>query len=150
MKPFYEDRESPYEHTVLVFPKEWVGTKLPANWHPDRGSQDQLFEITLADVEDGGKEYKATAWPSYYANGPCHEDWVGYPGMGTVSVYSYLQHYCACHRKTDAAEAGADTDDECEGDRFKVKSITAPAHLPGVVLYSETLKAADLTPPEAD
>jgi hypothetical protein len=147
--PYYEDEDCPYKHCRLVFPKSWIGTRLPAQWqhpvdHPD-ADQRHHFLIELEDTEDGGKIYTARSWPSYHG-----DDSAGWgpddPRMTHLHIYTYQEHYCACHRKSDAEAAGAGTDDECEGERFAVRSITAPEHLPGVVLYSETLTAEELTP----
>ena len=139
----YYDQDYLHKHTQLVFPKEWIGTKLPAPWqHPLFGKppgtdQTEHFEIELLDTQDG-KVYKAKHNAFYEEQFP--ED-----TETTVQIYMFVHHYCPCHRKIDALAAGADTDEECEGERFVVQSVTAPAHMPGLVLYSETLDAKTLT-----
>lgn len=141
--PYYESTCMPYQHTRLVFPREWLGTTLPNPWkHPvfEDNAEDQRthFAIELLDTQDG-TVYGARAWPHY-------EDPMSFDdeSEATVHIHMFLEHYCACHRKIDAAAAGADTDEECEGERFVVKSITAPEWMPGLVLYSETMTAEEL------
>lgn len=138
---YYDEKQPPDKYTALMFPKEWIGTKLPAPWrHPMRApgsDQARHFEIELLDTQDG-KVYKTKSWAFYQEE---------FPGDTETSVHIYMfrDHYCPCHRKIDALAAGADTDEECEGERFVVQSITAPAHMPGLILYSETEDAKTLT-----
>lgn len=143
---YYKDSSVPYRYTCLVFSKSWIGTKLPDQWeHPLFGTKakaglptDQMehFLVELLDTEDG-KVYKIRTWSHYELPSARFKD-------TTVHTYMYREHYCSCHRKADARSAGADTDEECEGERFVVQSITAPEHLPGLVLYSETRTAKEL------
>jgi hypothetical protein len=141
LEPYYEDEDAPYKHARLCFPKDWIGTKLPAQWkHPAKhpgSDQTYYFQIDLLDTRDG-KVYKTKSWPHY-------EDAYAQDTHTTINIYMFLEHYCACHRKCDARDAGADTDEECEGERFVVKSITCPTRTGGLVLYSETDDANTLT-----
>jgi hypothetical protein len=149
--PYYEDEDMPYTHTRLVFPVGWIGTKLPDQWkdtmHIDsqgvkRGEckdDTRYFVIELLDTTDG-KVYLDSNWP-------CYEQVYKDSVLTTIHIYLFLEHYCSCHRKCAAKDAGADTDEECEGERFKVKSITCPTHTGNLVLYSETQKADELMVP---
>ncbi len=142
MNIYYDMCKFPYAHSRLVFPVSWIGTKLPPA-PKNRDDYDKVeypqtaFEIELLDTQDG-KIYKGYSWAHY------EDAWTYGNTETTVHIYMFLEHYCACHRKIDALDAGADTDEECEGERFLVRSITAPAHLPGLILYSETLTLDEL------
>ncbi len=55
MKPYYIDEDCPYRHTRLMFPKEWIGTKLPKEWEHSGADQTEYFKIELVDTEDNNK-----------------------------------------------------------------------------------------------
>jgi hypothetical protein len=124
-----------------------------ANLHVEskRGSDDYYrLRVEYRDATDGAlyERHIYTAWedvndvwfPGF------DEDWNPLNAgrvVRALMAYWYGQHHCPCHRKQDAREAGAVTDDECEGDRFQIRRIWDPAH-PNLILYSETMDAAEL------
>lgn len=130
----YEESRSWKNIWLLQFPKEWIGTHLPLaplcrkDYDLREVFSPEAFEIELLDAKDG-KIYFVKTWAAYEE---------GENGLWQVHHYMFAEHYCACNRKLDASKQGAVTDDECEGDRFKIRSITAPATLPDVLLYTET------------
>jgi hypothetical protein len=157
--PFYLTDDSPEFHTILMFPRVWIGTILPKEWkHPDRGGVDQTrcLVVEYLDTESDrleGLVYEGAAirrnmsghpglviptpyWPMY-------EEYSDEYGNTSLHRYFYQEHECACHRKMVVSgayeEYYGDLDDECEGDRFKILGIYAPEFLPGINLFSEVL-----------
>lgn len=106
----------------LLFTREWMVEHLPKDM-----TQDAL-DVLLLDDSDG-KVYRAKHFAALSETYDEHGTW-------SLNRYVYEDHYCACHRKTDARRAGADTDDECDGFRFQVLSVESP-NLPGLTLYTE-------------
>ncbi len=134
MSPYYVDHG---RCRILVFPRTWIGTILPVgSFSTKQGESKYLFEVTLLDTRDG-KEYLSREYA-------CYEDPAVFDNsLAAVQEYMYADHFCACHRKIAAANAGADTDEECEGERFLVKSIRG-LNTPNLVLYSETMSLDEL------
>src|SRR5687768_1950454 len=87
-----------------------------------------VWPCELLDTQDG-KSYFARTWPHY-------EEAMFNDGMMMAKIYMLHDHYCACHRKQDALSGGADTDCECEGERFLVKAVRPTGSQ--LILYSET------------
>jgi len=106
----------------LLFTREWMEGHLP----PDMASD--ALDVLLLDDSDG-KTYHARHFAAY-------SETDGEDGTWSLTPYAYEDHYCSCHRKADARKAGADTDDECDGYRFRVLSVESPS-LPGLTLYTE-------------
>lgn len=132
------DRGSEQGPAYLLFLPAWGDKHLPPGWQ--RGDANTL-RVVLLDAEDG-KRYE-TRMPAFYE---ADRTFIPLDFEGVVrhlQLYMYEDHFCACHRKIAAGAAGADTDEECEGERFKVERIEAP-DLPGLVLYSETMTADEL------
>jgi hypothetical protein len=119
------------EVTCLVFPSDWIGTKLPPQWisgGPDK--EQRHFKVTLIDTETG-KAYDTWMWCFY--EDCSYED-------TTVQRYMYQDHHCPCHRKISLESQIPGLDDECTGERFLIESITAPKFTGELVLYSEVFK----------
>ena len=122
---------------ALVFTKEWMDAHLPKQ--RSHGGLD----VTLLDQNDG-KTYKTKIYAAYEDkpttayNDTYDREFEVYQLMG----YFYGMHHCPCHRKQDAAAAGAVTDTECEGRRFDILKITPPDS--DLILYSETMRAEEL------
>lgn len=130
----------------LAFPRRWIGSTLPDNWGP--GGDGEHFRVELLDSSDG-KIYIASMWPHYEPDD--HAEYWSKDGFSfdepfaSVQLYMYRHHFCACHRKEAARKHGAVIDnEECEGERFVVRSITAPAFMLGAILYSEMKELAAL------
>lgn len=122
----------------------------PAWWAahmPKSGSN--LLRVEYLDRTDN-KRYEAAmyaAWDDFnevWFPG-FDEDWnhLNATGVKALKEYFYNDHHCPCHRKQDARAAGADTDEECEGDRFPILRIWWPG-LPNLILYSEVLTSEEL------
>jgi hypothetical protein len=110
----------------------------------------------LADILDrtDGKIYRVPMYVAYEEGreGALDEEYNWVDDLDSLQGYFYCCHCCSCHRKTYAKSAGADTDEECEGNRFAFQQITYP-NLPGLIHYSETmtdeeLEATLVDPPE--
>jgi hypothetical protein len=122
----------------LLFTQEFKSVYLPGD-----GTND--FEMELFDSTDGSV-YRRNVYVAYEddvtvivdGDGNCRD-------VMSLHGYFYAEHYCPCNRKLDAQRLGAVVlDEECEGDRFRIRSITHPG-LPGLVLYSETVREDELT-----
>lgn len=130
-----------YGGQILAFTKAWADKHLPPT------STSNGLKAELLDTTDG----KIYTMPIYTAfenkdmrRHVMDDDWKDVVAE-SLQDYFYGQHHCPCHRKQDAAKAGAvvelDPKDglyPCEGRRFVIKSITAPG-VPHVILYSETM-----------
>lgn len=130
--------EGPYYARHLGFTREWAEANLP------KSGTSNGFEIYLLDTKDGNKEYKTpgyVAWDCHSDMGFMSEDW-DYIELISLQAYFYGAHHCACHRKQDAATAGATTDDKCEGRRFLISRICVPGE--DLILYSETMDDEEL------
>jgi hypothetical protein len=125
---------------ALVFTEEWRKKFLPVE-----GAKSGMcdgFNVLLKDKTDGAT-YKTKLYVAY--DDSCNES-IFDEDYNTIEItlqsvmgYFYGSHYCPCHRKQDAKGAGAIVEnDECEGDRFLIESITCP-DLPNLILYSETI-----------
>lgn len=153
--PFYAFSDAPEPHTMLWFPKHWIGTILPAEWkHPTfNPGTDQTYHFVVEYLDtETHRVVGADSAPMNYGSGlviptrywPHYEE---YPDdeYGNISIhrYFYQDHECACHRKSivesNRPDLYGDLDDECEGERFKIRAIYAPEHLPGIILFSEVL-----------
>jgi hypothetical protein len=123
----------------LVFTPAFAEAFLP------RESSTELI-IELLDTTDGNtyrhKMYAAYDDAGY--NSILDQDWNCIDGLIGLQGYFYAEHYCPCHRKDYASDAGAIIEnDECEGRRFLVRSITCEK-LPDLILYSETMSEDEL------
>lgn len=125
---------------ILVFTEAFKEEVLRDN---DYGNNH--IQITLLDTTDQ-KRYTMALYLAYQNKGMEFEvmddDWQPHRLLG-LSDYFYCQHHCPCHRKTDAKRAGADTDEECEGNRFLIEKIVFP-EWPELILFSETMDETDL------
>lgn len=109
---------------------------------PKQGSYD--FSVTLLDTDTGNRH----SIEIYAAYGDLGESWVYGEDFNTVDTYSlqlyfYDSHYCPCHRKNDAKRCGANTDEECEGNRFLIEKI-GPKDQSNLILYSEIMTLEEL------
>ena len=122
---------------LLTFSHSWLNKYLPSLDCNERGA----LRVVLLDTEDG-KNYETWMVAAYeqfpLLLGPTEQD-----VFLTLQGYFYSEHHCSCHRKSAALQAGANTDEECEGNRFLIERIEAP-NLPGLVLYSETMSLEEL------
>jgi hypothetical protein len=128
----------------LAFTKEWAARSLPPDMSGINHDR-RAVKVDLLDTSDG-KVYE-TWMPMAlelkdFRRCVMDRDW-NEVVVESMHDYFYGQHHCPCHRKCDAKAAGADTDGECEGSRFKIQSITAPG-CPHVILYSETMTEHEL------
>jgi hypothetical protein len=103
----------------------------------------QRLAIVLRDTEDG-KTYRASL-PCCLEK--CSEQVFNHKAGEVVTVtqlqdYFFSAHFCPCHRKAAALDGGADTDEECTGDRFLVERITVQGS--DLILYSEVYSADEL------
>lgn len=122
----------------LLFTPEFRSARLPAD-----GTSD--FDVELLDSTDGAIYRRKM---SVACEGDASRVVADADGnvreVMSLHGYFYAEHYCPCNRKLDAQRSGAVVeDDECEGDRFRIRSITCPG-LPGLVLYSETMDEGEL------
>lgn len=117
----------------LGFEKSWQEEFLP------KSSSHDLI-VTLLDQSDG-KTYSNPIHTAYddcltY----CRKD-SEYLELNHLMPYVYGSHYCSCHRKTDARNAGAIVKNEdCEGNRFLIQSIMYQ----DLILCSETMSIEEL------
>lgn len=121
----------------LVFTPAFRAARLP----PSGGDH---FDAEILDTSDG-KAYRVKMYVAYDEGrrGTLDADFNWVDGLDSLQSHFYGCHCCPCHMKHYAASAGAETDDECEGDRFVFRSITYEG-LPGLILYSETMTAEEL------
>jgi hypothetical protein len=126
----------------LVFSQNLRNVWLPADC-------ENALTVVLLDAEDGKEYATANFFTAYERNGypfrvmDADRNEPRPPAAAALQDYFYADHHCPCHRKADARRAGAVTDEECEGDRFKIARIECPK-LPGLVLYSETMDSEEL------
>ena len=134
----------------LILDPEWWAAEMPpgVSGPKDEVHDPYALQVVYLDRQDG-KTYETkiyVAWDSrievYFAPRDPAGVWEPLSGK-LLQEYFYGQHHCPCHRKQDVSELGADTDDECEGDRFPIVKIFAPAH-PELILYSETMEREEL------
>lgn len=129
---------------LLGFTQEWRDEFLPRGVGSGPGYDNKALLVKLLDTQDG-KVYD-TWLPAAYNDAAeimmLDADWNPVPAW-TLLSYFYFHHHCPCHRKCDAKDLGADTDEECEGDRFLIQSITCE-NFPKLVLYSETIGEEEL------
>lgn len=119
---------------LLCFSPAWRDANLPPEMS-QTNYDGNAFTVYLLDTQDG-KEYE-THLPAAY-------ELADYPDNAlTLQDYLYGSHHCQCHRKCDAKDQGADTDEICDGERFVIARIESPT-LPGLILYSETLTETEL------
>jgi hypothetical protein len=134
-----------YNGVALMFEKRWAKDKLPVGIGDVDYRRDAL-RVVLLDTEDN-KEYITAMSASWQHDDQylMDRDYNELPIESThLQAYFYGSHHCPCHRKDDARRAGAAVkDDECEGNRFRIKEITC-AELPGLILYSETIPVHEL------
>jgi hypothetical protein len=132
-----------YSPAVLVFTSAWADQWLPSSLYNPKA-----LKLVLKDTLDGRlyDTWISCAYQHRELNnlpGVLDTNWDVVEGM-CLMPYFYSCHHCPCHRKQDAKAAGADVpDDECEGTRFLIHEIVAPA-LPRLVLYSETRTPEEL------
>lgn len=137
-----------YTSVHLAIEPDWWKEHMPDEPKIGQGKGNVLCAEYL-DTTDG-KLYQT---PMYAAWADCpevyfevwDENWnpVTAQNIKALQGYFYNDHHCPCHRKQDAEAAGAVTDSECEGTRFQIVRIWAPAH-PDLILYSETMTAEEL------
>lgn len=141
-----------YSSWHLAIDPAWWQAHMPKGFKsldPADRDHSYAFQVEYLDRTDG-KKYETkmyVAWDDYdevYFPG-FDENWNHLNALGVKALmgYFYNEHTCPCHRKQDAASAGAVTDDECEGDRFQIARIWDPNH-PGLILYSETMTSEEL------
>jgi hypothetical protein len=124
-----------YGGLYLGFSKEWMYLELPP------ASTSEGFRCSLLDT-DNGDVYTTLEYVAY-------DDEVCYLDSDYNNTYLYCLnnyvygcHFCACNRKGIAKTQGAKTDDECDGDRFLIQSIT-PLNSE-LILLSETYTIEEL------
>lgn len=137
---YFEGREG---GRLLAFTEDWKQKALPVNLTEKYDGQ--ALRVDLLDTTDM-KVYE-TWMPAAYEHDDRlpelpDDDWNFFP-YHCLQDYFYTQHNCPCHRKCAAKDAGADTDEECEGNRFLILAIRASSNL-GMVLFSEVLSLKNL------
>lgn len=127
----YHYIEGSYNNWYLVFTKDWMEKYLP------KDNLDIILLDTTTDIE-----YKFKIHASYEDNNSIFLDknYNEIDNIYHINQYYYEDHYCSCHRKIDALINGANTDEECEGDRFLIKSILYK----NIILYSEIFTLEEL------
>lgn len=135
---------------LLAFTEAWMTSHLPQD---KPGKDAPQLDVWLIDREDNDKPYLTNMWAAYdlasSGDGPqvMDVDWQTIT-VCTLSDYLYATHHCPCHRKDDAARAGAsvpEDDDEtyCSGDRFWIDRIVW-RDMPDLILYSESRTVEEL------
>ncbi len=124
----------------------------PAWWEANLKAESPhgRLRVEYRDSQDG-KLYEASIYAAWDDVSDCwfgafDKDWNHLSldqKVKGLQAYFYNDHHCPCHRKQDAAAAGAVTDDECEGTRFLINRIWAP-EFPDLILYSETMTDEEL------
>lgn len=122
--------EGGYGAYFLTFSQEYQERCLPKQG-------ENGFICTLLDTTNQ-KTYSFPIYAAYEPNYNLVFDVEGneITNLRRLQFYFYESHYCPCHRKTDAKRAGAKTDDECNGNRFRIEKIT-PINS-NLILMSET------------
>jgi hypothetical protein len=137
---------------LLSFTREWKKANLPIGIGDVAGYDydSKALKVDLLDTDDPTGKVYTTYMPAAYGDPTAawalDENWqcVDSERITSLQDYFYSQHHCPCHRKSDAKAAGAVVpDSECEGSRFKIKSITC-RDMPDVILYSETMTEEEL------
>jgi hypothetical protein len=124
-----------YSH-FLAFTQEWKEEYLP--------NKDEKLECSLLDTSNK-VIYKFPIYAAYEENSILDKNYQEIEDCWTLNSYFYEEHYCQCHRHTDAVEHGLNEECEgfeCKGSRFLVQSITPPGS--DLILYSETIREEEL------
>jgi len=134
--------EGDYRRSQFLVFKEDFRATLP----PKTGNGIDEVTVELIDTEDGGKIYRMGWWLNYEGS-PCthvlNKEFEEVPAF-TLHQYIYGSKLCQCNKKMGAEQAGAIVpNDECEGDRFQIKSITFDC-ASELILYSEILDQDEL------
>lgn len=153
--------ESCYGGYLLVFSENFMNEVLPKK--TGFGIDEVIVE--LIDSERNNEVYLIGWWLNYEQFPKQIHKWILTSNFDdsnyedeieyfTLMEYIYGSKLCPCNIKSSAYRAGApiipdsidsegNVEFSCEGDRFKIRSITLPA-MPELILYSETLSQDEL------
>lgn len=123
-----------YGGLYLGFKEDWKNKNLPKEL-------EEKFDIVQLDTLTG-QTFKSNIFVAHNDNGYFLDNNYYRIELSTLNQYVYGSHHCACHRKQDARESGIEVDEECEGRRFLIQSITVPNS--SLILCSETYSEEQL------
>ncbi len=125
----------------LIWEREWAEKYLAPRW--SGGSDDlRVLTVVLLDTQDG-KRYIIKEPAHYEETTECIPPDYDNEQVQHLQLYMFEDHFCPCHRKSAAQEAGAITDNVCDGERFLVEKIEWEG-LSGLIFYSETMTCEQL------